>query len=178
MSFTSICGVFMRYKTSCYKRQYSKSMNSQTDHRTRSMFTQRYICSGLKTQILTVSFFAILIITYWFAISFKETTKLLFYDLSRLLLYRIQIVVIFLVVLSLNLLKMNYVGYSILSFYKEYAIFGFISPIISNTSLLQFRTNIILTLRVARTWPYNETLWTKSILEKRFVTIMFRYVKS
>ena len=96
MSFTSICGVFMRYKTSCYKRQYSKSMNSQTDHRTRSMFTQRYICSGLKTQILTVSFFAILIITYWFAISFKETTKLLFYDLSRLLLYRIQIAVIFL----------------------------------------------------------------------------------
>ena len=87
-SVTSICGVFMRHKTSCYKQQYSKSINSQTDHRTRSMFTQRYICSGLKTQILTVPF-AILIITYWFAISFKETTKLLFYDLSRLPLYRI-----------------------------------------------------------------------------------------
>ena len=168
-------------------------MNSQTDHRTRSMFTQRYICSGLKTQILTVSFFAILIITYWFAISFKETTKLLFYDLSRLLLYRIQIAVIFLVVLWIyqSYYKMNYVGYSIISCciqlnksYKcklqtfNYAIFDSYVPKISNTSLLQFRTNFIRTLRVARTWPYNETLWTKSILEKRFVTIMFRYVKS
>ena len=50
---------------------------------------------------------------------FQGNNKTTFYDLSRLLLYRIQIVVIFLVVLSLNLLillKMNYVGYSILSF--------------------------------------------------------------
>ena len=167
MSFTSICGVFMRYKTSCYKRQYSKSMNSQTDHRTRSMFTQRYICSGLKTQILTVSFFAILIITYWFAISFKETTKLLFYDLSRLLLYRIQIAVIFLVVLWIyqSYYKMNYEGYSIISFY---AIFDSYVPKISNTSLLQFRTNFIRTLRVARAWPYNENIMDKKYLRKTF----------
>ena len=175
MSFTSICGVFMRYKTSCYKRQYSKSMNSQTDHRTRSMFTQRYICSGLKTQILTVSFFAILIITYWFAISFKETTKLLFYDLSRLLLYRIQIAVIFLVVLWIyqSYYKMNYEGYSIISFFSILMSPKFLILVYYNLELISSVLCVLHELDLIM-----KTLWTKSILEKRFVTIMFRYVKS
>ena len=107
MSFTGICGVFMLYKTSCYKQQYSKSINSQTDHRTRSMFAQRYICSGLKNTDFDHSFFAILIITYWFAISFKETTKLLFYDLSRLPLYRILMSSKILLFLCLEFVGLN-----------------------------------------------------------------------